>query len=76
MVYLFDAIFSANPLTMFQTCFFQQQFTTGFQPQLHLLSKVDLLPRRVSQIVEWSGNTRSLEDALNAKAEETKRILV
>jgi hypothetical protein len=42
---------------------------------LHLLSKTDLLPKKnVSQIVEWSGNPRALEDALQTQMEETKRI--
>jgi hypothetical protein len=46
-----------------------------FQPQLHLLSKTDLLPKKeVGQIVEWSGNPRRLEDAINNKLEDTKRI--
>ncbi len=46
-----------------------------FQPQVHLLSKTDLLPKAdVSQIVEWSGNPRRLEDAIEAKLEDTKRI--
>jgi GTPase SAR1 family protein len=76
LVYLFDAIFSANPFNYVSNMFLSAAiYNRFFQPQLHLLSKVDLLPKKeVSQIVEWSGNTRSLEDALNAKAEETKRI--
>ncbi len=76
LVYLFDAVFSSNPFNYVSNMFLSAAvYNRFFQPQLHLLSKVDLLPKKtVSEIVEWSGNTRSLEDALQTQLEDTKRI--
>ncbi|MCW4010217.1 MAG: ATP/GTP-binding protein [Candidatus Bathyarchaeota archaeon] len=76
LIYLFDAVFSANPFNYVSNMFLSAAvYNRFFQPQLHLLSKVDLLPKKaVSQIVEWSGNPRALEDALQTKVEDTKRI--
>jgi hypothetical protein len=37
-----------------------------FQPQVHLLSKCDLLPKKdVSKIAEWSTTPGALEDAID-----------
>ena len=76
LLYLFDAVFSVNPLNYVSNMFLSAAvFNRFFQPQLHLLSKTDLLPKKdVSQIVEWSGNPRALEDAIEAKLEDTKRV--
>jgi GTPase SAR1 family protein len=76
LMYLFDAVFSANPFNYVSNMFLAAAvYNRFFQPQLHLLSKTDLLPKkRVGQIVEWSGNTRSLEDALQTQLEDTKRL--
>jgi GTPase SAR1 family protein len=76
LMYLFDAVFSANPFNYVSNMFLAAAvYNRFFQPQLHLLSKTDLLPKKsVGQIVEWSGNTRSLEDALQTQLEETKRL--
>ncbi len=76
LMYLFDAVFSVNPLNYVSNMFLSAAVYNRFlQPQLHLLSKIDLLPKKeVSQIVEWSGNPRRLEDAIETKLEDTKRI--
>lgn len=76
IMYLFDAVFSANPLNYVSNMFLSAAIYNRFiEPQLHLLSKIDLLPRnKVSEIVEWSGNPRALEDAINSKLEEAKRL--
>ncbi len=76
LIYLFDAVFSANPFNYVSNMFLSAAvYNRFFQPQLHLLSKIDLLPKSdVSKIVEWSGNPRALEDAINTKLDDTKRI--
>ncbi len=76
LMYLFDAVFSVNPLNYVSNMFLSAAVYNRFlQPQLHLLSKIDLLPKKeVSQIVEWSGNPSRLEDAIEAKLEDSKRI--
>jgi hypothetical protein len=46
-----------------------------FQPQLHVLSKTDLIPKKDAQaITTWSANPRALEDAIEEKLEGTKRL--
>ncbi|MCW4019052.1 MAG: ATP/GTP-binding protein [Candidatus Bathyarchaeota archaeon] len=76
LIYLFDAVFSANPFNYVSNMFLSAAvYNRFFQPQLHLLSKTDLLPKKdVGQIVEWSGNPHALEDAITSKVEESKRI--
>jgi GTPase SAR1 family protein len=76
LMYLFDAVFSANPLNYVSNMFLSAAvYNRFFQPQLHLLSKIDLLPKKeVSKIVEWSGNPRALEDAIEERLEDTKRL--
>jgi GPN-loop GTPase len=76
LIYLFDAVFSINPFNYVSNMFLSAAvYNRFFQPQLHLLSKIDLLPKKdVSKIVEWSGNPHALEDAIDAKLEDTKRI--
>lgn len=76
LLYLFDAVFSINPFNYVSNMFLSAAiYNRFFQPQLHMLSKTDLLPKKdISQIVEWSGNPHALEDALNAKLEDTKRV--
>jgi len=46
-----------------------------FQPQLHVLSKTDLIPQKeVQAIASWSANTMALEDAIENKLDGTKRL--
>lgn len=77
IVYLFDSVFSVNPLNYVSNLFLATAVQTRFTlPQIHLLSKRDLLPRdEVNRIVDWSTNERALEMAIEQKLEGTKRLL-
>jgi GTPase SAR1 family protein len=76
IVYLFDAVFSINPLNYVSNMFLSAAvYNRFFQPQLHLLSKCDLLPKKeVQTITDWSANPRALEDSIEQKLEGTKRL--
>ncbi len=75
MVYLFDAVFSINPLNYVSNMFLSAAvYNRFFQPQVHLLSKCDLLPRKeVERITDWAANPRALENAIE-QLEDTKRL--
>jgi GTPase SAR1 family protein len=77
IVYLFDSVFSVNPLNYVSNLFLSAAVTNRFLlPQIHLLSKCDLLPRdEVNRIVDWSANPKTLEDSIEQKLEGTKRLL-
>jgi hypothetical protein len=77
MVYLFDSVFSVNPVNYVSNLFLSAAVYNRFSmPQLHLLSKCDLLPKEeVDRIVDWSANARVLEDSIDQKLEGTKRLL-
>jgi hypothetical protein len=77
IVYLFDAVFSANPLNYVSNLFLSAAvYNRFFTPQVHLLSKCDLLPREeVNKIVDWSANPKTLEIAIEKQLEGTKRLL-
>ncbi|MEM3596876.1 MAG: ATP/GTP-binding protein [Candidatus Bathyarchaeia archaeon] len=77
IVYLFDAAFCANPLNYVSNLFLSAAVYNRFLlPQVHLLSKCDLLPKdEVDKIVDWSANPTALEDAIEQKLEGTKRLL-
>jgi len=77
IVYLFDAVFSVNPLNYVSNLFLSAAvYNRFFLPQMHLLSKCDLLPKEeVDKIVEWSANPEALEFAIEQKLEGTKRLL-
>ncbi|MEM2937587.1 MAG: ATP/GTP-binding protein [Candidatus Bathyarchaeia archaeon] len=77
IVYLFDAVFSLNPLNYVSNLFLSAAVYSRFLlPQLHVLSKCDLLPENeVNKIVDWSANPKSLENAIEQKLEGTKRLL-
>jgi GTPase SAR1 family protein len=76
IVYLFDAVFSINPLNYVSNMFLSAAvYNRFFQPQIHLLSKCDLIPKKESEtITEWSANPKALEDAIEQKLEGTKRL--
>jgi GTPase SAR1 family protein len=76
LIYLFDAVFSINPLNYVSNMFLAAAvYNRFFQPQLHVLSKTDLIPKKdVQAITTWSANTRALEDAIEEKLEGTKRL--
>lgn len=67
LIYLFDAVFSINPFNYVSNMFLSAAvYNRFFQPQVHVLSKCDLLPERdVNKIANWSANLNSLEDAIN-----------
>ena len=77
IVYLFDAVFSVNPLNYVSNLFLSAAVYNRFLiPQVHLLSKCDLLPKEeVDKIVDWSANPKALEIAIEQKLEGTKRLL-
>jgi GTPase SAR1 family protein len=67
LVYLFDSVFSSNPLSYVSNMFLSAAvYNRFFQPQVHLLSKCDLLPKKeVEKIADWSTNPHCLEDAID-----------
>jgi hypothetical protein len=77
MVYLFDAVFSVNPLNYVSNLFLSAAVYNRFLlPQVHVLSKCDLLPStEVNRIVDWSVNQKILEDSIDEKLEGNKRLL-
>ncbi|MCJ7718497.1 ATP/GTP-binding protein [Candidatus Bathyarchaeota archaeon] len=76
LVYLFDSVFCVNPLNYVSNLFLSTAVYNRFLlPQVHLLSKSDLLPKEeVNNIVHWSMNPNSLEDAIEQKLEGMKRL--
>lgn len=77
IVYLFDAIFSLNPLNYVSNLFLSAAVYNRFLiPQVHLLSKCDLLPKEdTDTVVDWSADPNALETAIEQKLEGTKRLL-
>ena len=77
IVYLFDAVFSVNPLNYVSNLFLSTAvYNRFFLPQVHLLSKSDLLPKEeVNKIVDWSANPKALENSIEQNLEGTKRLL-
>jgi len=77
IVYLFDAVFSVNPLNYVSNLFLSTAvYNRFFLPQVHLLSKSDLLPKeQVDKIVDWSANPKALETSIEQNLEGTKRLL-
>jgi len=77
IAYLFDAVFSVNPLNYVSNLFLSTAvYNRFFLPQVYLLSKCDLLPKQESdRIIDWSANPKTLETAIEEKLEGTKRLL-
>ncbi|MEM2440569.1 MAG: ATP/GTP-binding protein, partial [Candidatus Bathyarchaeia archaeon] len=51
-------------------------YSRFFLPQLHVLSKCDLLSEKdVNKIIDWSADPKTLEHAIEQKLEGTKRLL-
>ncbi len=69
IVYLFDSVFSSNPLNYVSNLFLSAAVYNRFLiPQLHVLSKRDLLPsQEVERITDWATNIESLELAMEEK---------
>ena len=76
LIYLFDSVFSINPLNYVSNMFLSAAvYNRFFFPQLHALSKCDILPTEDAQaIASWSANPYELEEAIEQKLEGTKRI--
>jgi GTPase SAR1 family protein len=76
LVYLFDAVFSLNPFNYVSNMFLSAAiYNRFFTPQLHLLSKIDLIQKeKIEQIIEWSSNLEALETSIDNNLEGTKRL--
>ncbi len=77
IVYLFDAVFSFNPLNYVSNMFLSAAvYNRFFFPQLHVLSKYDLLPpEEANRVVEWSADPEALEVVIEEKLSGTRRLL-
>ena len=77
IIYLFDAVFSSNPLNYVSNMFLSAAvYNRFFVPQLHVLSKCDLLPpEEANRIVDWSANPKALEAMIEEKLNGTRRLL-
>ncbi len=76
LVYLFDAVFSLNPFNYVSNMFLSAAiYNRFFTPQLHLLSKIDLLQKeKIDQITNWSIDLDSLETSIDIYLKGTKRL--
>jgi len=77
IIYLFDSVFSSNPMNYVSNMFLSAAVYTRFLlPQVHILSKCDLLPEEeMNNILEWSEDATALEAAINERLDETRRLL-
>jgi len=77
LVYLFDSVFSANPLNYVSNLFLSAAlYNRFFIPQAYVLSKCDLLPpEELNRVVDWSANPKTLEMAIEEKLSGTRRLL-
>lgn len=77
LVYLFDSVFSSDPLNYVSNLFLSAAlYNRFFIPQTHVLSKCDLLPPKdLNRIVDWSANPNKLETAIEEKLSGTRRLL-
>ena len=77
LIYLFDSVFCSDPLNYVSNLFLSAAvYNRFFLPQVHVLSKSDLLPPEdMNRIVDWSANPNALEIAIEEKLEGTRRLL-
>ncbi|MGD8506783.1 MAG: ATP/GTP-binding protein [Candidatus Bathyarchaeota archaeon] len=77
LIYLFDSVFSSNPLNYVSNLFLSAAVHNRFfLPQVHILSKCDLLPPEdANQVVDWSASPKALEAAIEERLKGTKRLL-
>ncbi|MGQ9565393.1 MAG: ATP/GTP-binding protein [Candidatus Bathyarchaeales archaeon] len=77
IIYLFDSVFSLNPLNYVANLFLSAAVYNRFLiPQVHVLSKSDLLERKdLDDIVDWSAKPDVLEEAIEEKLSGTRRLL-
>jgi len=77
IIYLFDSVFSFDPLNYISNMFLSAAVHIRFLlPQIHVLSKCDLLPEPdLRMLLEWSESPEALESAIDERLEGTKRLL-
>jgi GTPase SAR1 family protein len=77
IVYLFDSLFSLNPLNYVSNLFLSAAVYNRFLiPQIPVLSKIDMLePKDVNTIIDWSAKPQVLESAIEEKLSGTRRLL-
>lgn len=77
IIYLFDAVFSFNPLNYVSNMFLSAAvYNRFFFPQLHVLSKCDLLPpEEVKRILKWPADPDALEAVIEEKLTGTRMLL-
>lgn len=77
IIYLFDAVFSFNPLNYVSNMFLSSAvYNRFFFPQLHALSKCDLLPpEEIERILEWPADPDALESVIEEKLTGTRMLL-
>jgi len=77
IIYLFDSVFSANPLNYVSNMFLSAAvYNRFFTPQVYVLSKCDLLPaEHVNRVVDWSAKPKTLEMAIEEELSGTRRLL-
>jgi len=77
VVYLFDAAFSSNPLNFVSNLFLAAAvFNRFLLPQVHVLSKVDLLsPKQIDAILDWSEDEEYLRTAIETQLTPQKMLL-
>jgi len=77
LIYLFDSVFSINPLNYVSNLFLSAAVYNRFLlPQVHVLSKCDLLPQeKMEGILDWSTNQETLETAIEQKLKAADRLL-
>jgi hypothetical protein len=77
IVYLFDSVFCSDPLNYVSNLFLSAAVYNRFLlPQVHVLSKIDLLPKENrKQVLNWSTRPDTLENDIERKLEGTQRLL-
>jgi len=77
IVHLFDSVFCVNPLNYVSNLFLSAAvYNRFFIPQVHVLSKCDLLPPEdVNRLVDWSAEPKMLETAIEERLNGTRRLL-
>jgi GTPase SAR1 family protein len=77
VVYLFDSVFSTNPLNYVSNMFLAAAVHLRLLlPQVYILSKTDLLPEEeANRVLEWGAAKEALEDAIEEELSGNRRLL-
>jgi len=77
LIYLFDAVFSLDPMNYVSNLFLSAAVYNRFlTPQVHVLSKCDLLPpEEVENVADWATDADALETAIEEKLKGAGRLL-